>query len=166
MNRVLMVWCVISAAFLSSCGVYATRQKQVLYDQIVVTNDTLDKLTRQWHTLLEKAVHTKNFSALSANRIQIGQYLSRRRSAIANLELPADAETLRGSEEVFLTSQAAMVSDVYPKFEVYNELTPDSTIQNQLRSISNDMQTEVAWKLTIQKSLDAFAQKNKFKPKK
>ena len=80
------------------------------------------------------------------------------------MELPPDAETLRGSENVFLSTQSNMATDVYPKFEAYNDLTPDSTVQNQWRQVSNDLQTEVSWNLTIKKSLDAFALKNNIKP--
>ncbi len=147
----------------SSCGYYAHKQKQVLVEQIRNTNDSLDKMTKEWHNLLDKAVKVKNFSALNAQRIQIGQFLSRRRSVIANLELPADAETLRGSEDVYLSAQVGMVTDFYPQFELFNDLTPDSTIQYHLRLVSKDVETEVSWYLTIKKSLDVFVIKNGIK---
>ena len=80
--------------------------------------------------------------------------------------MPKDAETLRESEGVFLTHQATMVSDVYPQFEFYADLTPDEAIQRSLRAVSRDMETETAWNLTIRKSLDAFAIKHKIRSSK
>jgi hypothetical protein len=165
MGKISLAGCVLMVVFLSSCGFYGRKQKQELYDQIVATNDSLHRMTKEWHSILEKAVMMKNFSPLRPQRVQLAQFLSRRRSSIANLDLPPEAETLRGSEQVFLTSQSAMVSDVYPGFELYTDLTPDSTIQNHLRLVEKDMDTELAWNLTIQKSLDAFTQKNRIKKK-
>ncbi len=79
------------------------------------------------------------------------------------MEVPADAETLRQSEGVFLTAQTNMVTDIYPLFEPYSEMTPDATIQKTLKLVAKDLETEVAWNLTIKKSLEAFAIKNKIK---
>lgn len=159
-----LVFCVFAITFFSSCGYYEHKQRQMLLSQIKVTNDSLDKMTKDWHLLLDRAVKTKSFSDLNACRISLGQFISRKRSTIADMELPADAEPLRGSEGVFLSTQSGMVSDVYPKFEAYNDSTPDSTIQNQWRQVSNDLQTEVSWNLTMKKALDAFALKNNIKP--
>jgi hypothetical protein len=80
--------------------------------------------------------------------------------------LPADAETLRGSEDVYLSTQVAVVTDLYPRFESLNDLTPDSTIQNRLRLVANDVETEVSWYLTIKKTMYAFTMKNSLKNKK
>jgi len=158
-----LICCIFAATFFSSCGYYEHRERQQLYAQIKLTNDTLDRLTREWHSLLDIALRTKNFSVLNTGRIELGQFLSRRRSAIADMELPADAEPLRGSEGVFLSTQADMVADVYPKFELFNDLTPDSTIHNQLAEVSKDMGTELSWNLTIKKSLSTFASRNNLK---
>ncbi len=148
---------------LSSCGFYEQKQRKELYLQVTATNDSLDKMTKGWHTLLDRAVRSKNFSGLHAARIELGQYLSRRRSVIANLELPPDAETLRGSEDMYLSTQVAMVTDIYPQFEMFNELTPDSSIQNRRRLVFHDLETEVSWNLTIKKLLDAFVVKHRIK---
>ena len=160
MQRIVLFSCLVVSLFFSSCGFYAQRQKQLLYTQISATNDTLDRMTREWHQLLDKAVRSKNFSTLHDNRVKIGQFISRSRSAIANAELPPDAEVLRESEGVFLSNQAVVVSDVYPQFESFNELTPDEKIQKTLIAVAGDQDNELAWKLTIRKSLDAFAIKN------
>ncbi len=120
-------------------------------------------MTKDWHILLDKAVKTKSFGGLTQNRIKLGQYISRHRALIANLEVPPDAETLRESEGVFLSAQANMVADVYPQFELFADLTPEETIQKSLKAVSRDMETEIAWNLTIKKSLDAFAIKHRIK---
>jgi hypothetical protein len=163
MQKTFYICCLLSVLFLSSCGFYEHRQRQVLCTQIKTTNDSLDRLTRNWHDALEKAMKTRNFSGLMPLRIQLAQFLSRRRSVIADLELPADAEALRGSEGMFLSSQVAVVTDVYPRFEQFNDLTPDSALFNRVQLVAGDVQTELSWKLTIKRALDAFAAKNGIK---
>ncbi len=166
MYRVLIPGLILTSVIFSSCGFYEHRERQMLFNEITATNDSLDKLVRGWHQALEKAVFTKNFSTLGSERIKIGQFFSRRRSLIANLELPPDAHTLRESEDVFLTAQSVMVTDVYPRFEPFNDLTPRDTIQARRKLVAADQDTELAWKLTIKKSLDAFAIKNNLKSSK
>lgn len=167
MQRILLICCLLATVSLGSCGFYEHKERIELYKQIVATNDSLDKMTREWHMLLNSAVRTGDYSALHSSRVKLGQFISRRRSVIASLEVPSDAATLRESEGVFLSTQAAMISDVYPQFEAYTALTPDETVQKSLKLVSKDLETEMAWNLTIKKSLDAFVKKQKLKmPKK
>jgi hypothetical protein len=143
--------------------VFDRKARVDLCREISATNDSLYTLTREWHMQLDKAARVRNFSILRENRIKLGQFISRRRSAVANLELPADAETLRQSEDVFLSNQSAVIADVYPRFEAYNDLTPDSTIQRMLMTVKGDEDNVLAWKLTIKKSMEAFIKKHGLK---
>ena len=163
MQRILLICCLFTTTMLTSCGYYSYRERVALYHEITATNDTLNQMTREWHVLLNQAVKTKNFSPLNAYRISLGRYISRHRAKIADMELPSDAETLRESEGVFLSKRADVVTNIYPRFEAYNELTPDATVQRSLKQVANDLDNEYAWYLTIKKSADAFAKRNNLK---
>lgn len=157
----VIVFLFISVVF-SSC-VFDRKARVDLCREITSTNDSLYTLTREWHIQLDKAARVRNFAILRESRIKLGQFISRRRSAVANLELPADAETLRQSEDVFLSGQSDVISNIYPQFEAYNDLTPDSSIQRALATIKGDEDNVLAWKLTIKKSMEAFIQKHGLK---
>ncbi len=163
MQRTALAGFLLMSVLLTSCGFYDHRARILLCKEIAATNDSLYTMTRAWHMLLDKAVLTKNFALLHENRIRLGQYISRKRSDIANLELPADAETLRQSEDVFLSNQTTVISEIYPQFEAYNSLTPAEDIQRSLRAVAGDEDNVLAWKLTIKKSLDAFIKKHGLK---
>jgi len=135
----------------------------MFYDELTGTNDSLDKMTDDWHQTLDKAALSKNFSALAPLRTKMGLFISRNRAKIANIEVPKNTEGLRDSEEVFLSNQATIISEAYPTFEPYNDITPNEEIQNQLKLVASDEETETAASAAIRKSLQAFAKKNELK---
>ena len=147
----------------SSCSYYDHKTKQLFYDQLSGTNDSLDKMTDDWHQMLEKAVASKSFAGLAPLRTKMGLFISRNRSKIANIEVPQNLEGLRDSEEVFLSNQANTISEAYSTFEPYNDITPNEEIQNQLKLVVSDEETESSASGAIRKSLQAFAQKNGLK---
>jgi hypothetical protein len=158
--RAIMVCLVVSAFFLASCNYVPAKKKLLVYTQISGTNDTLDKMTREWYKQLNQSVRDRNFSRLSQYRISAGQYLSRRRSVIANLLRDDHAQNLIDSEEVFLSARAAVINDMYSSFEAYNEMTPPDVINNQLRLIASDLGNEVSGNVAIKRSLQAYARKD------
>jgi hypothetical protein len=160
MQKTSLIGLVLMVVLFSSCGYYERKENIALYNQIKSTNDSLDKMTREWHHMLDKAVIDRNFDSLHPLRLKMGEFLNRKRGVIANLEVPASAENLKGSEQVFLSAQANAVAEIYPAFEQFNELTPDATVKNQLKVLAGDLETETAWVITLKKSLEAFATKN------
>lgn len=163
MQRIVLAAIIFTSFFVSSCGFYDHRARILLCKEVGATNDSLYSMTRNWHMLLDRALITKNFGLLHDYRIKLGQFISNRRSLIANMELPADAETLRQSEDVFLSAQSDVISNIYPEFEAYADLTPDETLQRSLAKVKGDEDNVLAWKLTIRKSMEVFIQKHGLK---
>jgi len=62
MRSLLWVCGLLAVNFLTSCGFYDHRERILLHKEITATNDTLDKLTKEWHIQLDKAIKTKDFS--------------------------------------------------------------------------------------------------------
>jgi hypothetical protein len=160
MQRVILICLFFSVLFFASCSFIQRKEKVNVYSQILVTNDTLDKMTQEWHQLLSKALVTKNFTYLAPHRIRMAQFLSRSRPKVANLEITPSSESIRDSEEVFLTNQATFISDVYPQFESNNELTPNEVLQNQMKALGNDLENETSVSASIRQSLHTYAKKN------
>jgi len=152
--------------FLSSCEFYTTKEKLTTYNRISGINDSLDNMTKEWHLLLDKAVSGKNYSALRPYRLGIGDFLNRDREVVAYLKTNTNSQNLIDSEEVFLDNQASVVSDLYSNFEIYNDMTPDETIQGQLKLVVGDLATEAAGSAAIKRSLHAFAVRNNLLKKK
>jgi len=166
MLRIMLVLLVFSVFFYSSCDYIPVKKRLLVYTQITATNDTLDKLTREWHQLLYMSTRDKNFTRLQPSRIKIGQFLSRNRAIIANMQVRQDSQNLIDSEEVYLSNQATVVSDVYTPFEEYNEMTPNDNINGQLKLVANDLNNVVSGKNAISQSLQAYLTRNKMQVKK
>src|SRR4051812_38267424 len=101
-HKSIVILLLLPALFIASCGIFQRKEKIAVYNQVLVTNDTLDKMTQEWHMLLSKALTTKNFTYLAPHRIRMAQFLGRNRPKIANMEISPSAESIRDSEEVYL----------------------------------------------------------------
>jgi hypothetical protein len=165
MLRTVLVCLVSNVIFFSSCDYIPAKKRLLVYTQISATNDTLDRLTREWHQLLRLSTKDKNFFRLKQCRIKIGQFLSRNRPVVANLRVRPDSQPLIDSEEAFLANQATIATDVYTPFESYNEMTPNDLINTQLKAVVNDLSTEIAGKAAMDRSLQAYIVRNKIKLK-
>lgn len=166
MLRFFLVCLLFGSFAFSSCDYVPAKKKQMIYDKISGTNDTVDKMTREWYRQLSLSLKDRNFSRLSQYRIAKAEFLSSHRSAIANLRIDAAATNLLDSEEVYLSNQAAAVNDVYTLFEAYNEMTPPDVINAQLQKIAYDQGTEITWNAAMKRSLLAYGRKDKLKMKK
>jgi hypothetical protein len=151
--------------FLSACNFYTTKEKIATYKKISEINDSLDNMTTEWHRLLDNAVSGKNYTALRPYRLEMASFLNRNRSVVAYLKMTPLSENLIDSEESFLDNQATMVSDLYSNFEIFNDMTPDETIQGQLKQVVGDQAAEQAGSAAIKKSLSSFSKKNDLKKK-
>jgi len=164
MPRTLLLILIVVMNLFSSCGFYDQKAKQVFYELVSGTNDSLDRMTTDWHRILDRSKITKNFAALAPFRNKMGLFISRNRAKIADIEVPQSLAGLRDSEEVFLSTQANIISDAYPAFEPFNDITPEDDIQNQMKLVANDLETETSFSEAIRKSLRAYAQSNRLKP--
>lgn len=159
--------CLFFSVFLAACsGFIPTKKKLLVYTQITTTNDTLNKLTGEWYKELFAATRDKNFSRLRPYRIKIGEFLNRKREEIANLEVGPEGQNVLDSEIVFLSNQAARFSETYATFELFNEMTPNETINGQLKIASADIRNMTITNAMISRSLQQYAAKNKLKVKK
>jgi len=163
MYRTSLLFLLLLGMLFSSCSYYDHKTKQSFYDLLSGTNDSLDKMTADWHQLLEKATVTKSFSGLAPLRTKMGLFMTRNRAKIADIEVPLNSDALRDSEEVFLSTQANVISEAYPPFEPFNDITPNEDIQNQMKLVVSDLESETAASAAIRKSLLAFAQRNALK---
>ncbi len=151
---------------LSSCSYYAREDKKDLYYAILNTNDTLDYMTKTWHQMLNRAERDKHFGMLGPYRLRMGEFLSRNRNKIANMHISKDALPMVDSELAFLEVRAQVVSDVYPRFEQFTEMTPSEQIANQRADLKDDVLHEATNYALIKRSLKAFAKRNKLEVKK
>jgi hypothetical protein len=165
MEKAILVGLLFIGVFLSSCDLYTTNDKLMAYNRISGINDTLDKMTNEWHRLLDNAVSGKNYSALRPYRMSIGLFLNNSRATVSGLKINPVSENLIDSEEVFLATQDSIVSELYPNFDAFTDLTPDETIQAQLKLIVGDQANEAAGSAAIRRSLTAFALKNNLNKK-
>lgn len=163
MQKASLIFLLFLTTAFSSCSYYEHMAQLQFYTQLSGTNDSLDKMTVEWHQLLTRAVAAKNFSGLAPCRIKIGEFMSRNRAKVANIELPPTAENIRDSEEAFLAARAIIVSEIYPTFEPFNDITPNEDIDGQLRLVADDQEKETLAMEAIKKSLQAFAQRNHLK---
>src|SRR5579863_4077018 len=87
-----------------SCGYISRERKAEIYSEITTTNDTLDKMTREWDMRLDKAVKNKDFTTLAPYRLKIGQYLNRHRSNVSILKRNSSTAPVIDSEVAFLST--------------------------------------------------------------
>lgn len=147
----------------SSCGFKQKLVIQDFYTKVSVVNDSLDKLTTQWHTLRDQASISKNYAALSPARIELGAFISRARSAVANIPVVPELEKVKNEEDALLQNQSTMVAEVYPAFEQFNEYTPKDVVDKSVSQITNDLLDEKAKTASIKKMLADLAKKNDLK---
>ena len=166
MLRTFLVCLVISIVFCSCSGYIPAKKKLLVYAQITNTNDSLDKMTREWHQQLFLSTKDKSFARLRPYRIKIGQFLSVKRSLIANLQITPKYQNLLDAEEAFLSTQATLFSETYSSFESFNEMTPNEIINNQLMIASSNLSNMLYTKTAISRSLQYYAIKNDLKIKK
>ena len=166
MLRTFIACLMMSMAFCSCSDFVTSKKKLQVYTQITSTNDSLEKLTRVWHQQLFASTKDKSFSRLRPYRIKIGQFLSYNRVQVASLQVPPKSQSLLDSEQAFLATQAALFSETYSAFESFNEMTPNETINNQLRVASANLNNMLATKTAITRSLEYYVEKNDIKIKK
>ena len=163
MRTTFPVCLIFCAVCLFSCNYIPAKKKLIAYSEISSTNDSVTRMTREWYRLLSMSITDKNFSRLSPYRLHMGEFLSKHRALVANLETGPNGQSIVDSEEVFLANEAATINDLYSSFESYNEMTPVETINGQIRKLSNDQSNEMTWTSVIKRSLGNYLRKNKLK---
>ncbi len=164
MRKTALLFILAASVVFISCNHYPKQDKVKLYKQLTQINDTLTFMTKEWHLLLNRAVISKNYSRLSGYRVDIARFLERSRTTVGNMRVYPESAAIIDSEMIFLGNQTAMVSEVYYKFDSYNELTPRETVEANLRLVTDDLPTEIAGSVAMKRSLEAFATRNKLKP--
>ncbi len=162
MRKSLLI-CVLATALLSSCGFKEKIVWQEFYTKTIAINDSLDKLTTQWHTLRDQASISKNYGNLAPARIELGSFIARARSTFANLPVTPQTEKIKNDEDALLLNQSNMVAEVYPAFEQFNEYTPKEVVDKSLGQITNDLVDEKSKVTAINKALEAFAKAHSLK---
>ncbi len=163
MQKFILISSFFAITLLSSCSYYDHKTKQEFYNELAGTNDSLDRMTFDWFQGLNRAIASRNFSGLAPLRTKMGLFVSKHRAKIADIEVPPNSDGLRDSEEVFLSNQSTIITDAYPAFEPFNDITPIEDIQNQLRAVVNDQEVEAAASAALRKKLQEFARKNSLK---
>lgn len=163
MRNGLLLFTLASMLLTASCGFQKKLQLQDTYTKITVVNDSLDKLTSQWHSLRDQASISKNYSALAPARIALGSFISRGRASVANIVITPENEAIMNEEDQLLLNQSTLVSEVYPNFEQFNEYTPKETMDKNTSLIVNDLMNVKTKVAAIKKMLEKFAAKNDIK---
>lgn len=162
MQKSVLLICILVTTLISSCGLNR-HTAQEFCNKISGVNDTLDKLTTDWHNLLEKAEVTKNYPELRQTRIALGSFISVSRSMIASTPRTKETEKILAMEDALLETQSNMVSEVYPAFELYSEFTPKEQIAKSLALLGSDLMNEKEKVAEIKRELDVIAIKNDVK---
>jgi len=162
MQKSILLICILFTMLISSCGLNSHTAKEFC-DKVSGVNDTLDKMTTDWHDLLDKAEVTKNYPDLLPARIALGSYISRSRSMIANTPRTKETEKILTMEDALLETQSGMVAEVYPKFEQYSEFTPKEQIARSKALLGSDLMNEKEKVAEIKRALDIIATKNDVK---
>ncbi|WP_133162639.1 hypothetical protein [Flavipsychrobacter stenotrophus] len=163
MRNGLLLSCLAATLMTTSCGFQKKLQLQDTYSKITVVNDSLDKLTSQWHTLRDQASISKNYTALAPARIALGSFISRGRASVANIVVTPENEAVMNEEDQLLLNQSTLVAEVYPNFEQFNEYTPKETMDKNVSLITNDLMNVKEKVASIKKMLEKFAAKNNIK---
>lgn len=159
MRNLLLFFSILFVVGMSSCGVKEKLVVQEMYTKYTAVNDTLDKLTTQWHSLRDQASISKNYAPLAPARIALGSFISRARSWVANIPQTKENERLKSEEDALLLQQSNLVSEVYPTFEQFNEYTPKEVVDKNLSLLNDDLlnlKTKIA---EVKKRTDAMAKK-------
>ena len=164
MHKRAFVYIIVFSFLLVSCGLNR-HTAQEFYNKISGINDTLDKLTTDWHDLLDKAEVTKNYSTLAPVRTNLGAFISRSRSTVASMQRIPETEALLAREDALLETQSGTVADVYPVFEQFTEFTPKRAIDSNMARLNTDLTTEKSGVADVKKLLQVIAQKNDLKKK-
>ena len=72
-------------------------------------------------------------------------------------------EKIKYQEDSLLTTQTTLVSDVYPKFEQFNEFTPKEEMDKAIMQMSDDVMNMRSKIASIQKLLQGYSDKYKLK---
>ncbi|MBC7554411.1 MAG: hypothetical protein H7257_10575 [Taibaiella sp.] len=159
MPRSLLLFTLFICLFVTSCGFKEKHNAQDFYNRAGGINDSLDEMTEHWHNMLNTAVVRKNFNDLSAYRITLGTFISNSRSTVANMEATSENEKVKTNLETVLANQSDKVANIYPRFELFSALTPKDTINNNLKLLGDDLNSEKASALNIRNLLKAYAAK-------
>lgn len=160
MQKLAYLIILVSIAFLPSCKFAQMHEAQEFYTLAAGTCDTIDLYTSQWHTLRDSGLVKKNLSKLQPQRLKLGAYISKRRSAIANFPDNENLSALKAELDSFFTLRQAKITEVYPKFETINDLTPQTEIDQMLHQLGDDLIAEKTMYTTIKKHLNRFAKKH------
>jgi len=154
---------IIVITLFSSCGFKEKHDAQELYLRVTGINDTLEKMTIDWHDKLDRAVVKKNFFELGPLRTALGSYISDSRNALSKMPATSANEKLRNDEDNLLSNRSAVVADVYPLFEMYSALTPKDVLKKNLLLLVHDLDSSKAHFLTVKNDLKAYADKYQLK---
>ena len=163
MHKSGWIFCLISIVLMSSCGFQEKHEALEFYNKLISINDSLDKMTTEWHAIRDQASVSKNYSALNPYRISLGSFIARNRSIVANIPATADMEKIKNDEDALLSTQSALVSDVYPNFEQFNEYTPQEVMAKNITLLGDDLLNVKSKVASLKKSLLVYSDKHKLK---
>lgn len=159
MRNLLLLFVAVLVMGISSCGVKEKLVVQEMYSKYSAINDTLDKMTTQWHNLRDQASISKNYAPLAPARIALGSFIARARSSVANIPQTAENEKLKSEEDALLLQQSTMAAEVYPSFEQFNEYTPKEVVDKSISQITDDLLNMKAKTAKVKSMMDVFVKK-------
>ncbi len=163
--RNTILYSLIAVFLLSSCGFEEKRGAKEFYGNVLLLNDSLNRLTNDWHTELNRANQNKSYENLINFRLRLGQFLGRNRNYIANIPINERNERLLNAEIALLENQSNLVADVYPIFEQFSSLTPKPQLDSAISKLGYDLSNQRLGIDSIKKQLDDYAKKYSFKKK-
>ncbi len=163
MLRIVCLLCFTSLILLSSCGFEEKHDAKQLYYRVAGINDTLDRMTSDWHQKLDQALVSKNFNELQPLRRELGTFISQSRLAISSVASTKGTDKVKADEDNLLATQSAMVAEVYPNFERFSALTPKEELDKALALLSNDLVAEKTAITLVKSDLDTMDAKYKIK---
>ena len=163
MQKKALVFCLFSVVLLSSCGFQEKHEALEFYTKLSVINDSLDRMTTEWHNVRDQASVNKNYTALNPLRISLGAFIARNRSIVVNMPVTHETEKIKNDEDALLTTQTNLVAEVYPNFEQFNEYTPKEVMDKNITMLGDDLVTMKTKIASIKKSLQVYADKHNLK---
>ena len=152
MQKKALVFCLFSVVLLSSCGFQEKHEALEFYTKLSVINDSLDRMTTEWHNVRDQASVNKNYTALNPLRISLGAFIARNRSIVVNMPVTHETEKIKNDEDALLTTQTNLVAEVYPNFEQFNEYTPKEVMDKNITMLGDDLVTMKTKIASIKKS--------------
>ena len=165
MLRILLCILLLAGLLSTSCNFEEKKGAQELFNRFNNINDSLEKMVVQWHDSLDQAVLKKDYSRLSAVRINMGLFLASSRSFVGNTPVTPNNEKLIYLEDSLLSGQQTKVSDVYPVFEQFSGLTPKELLDKNKALLYGDIDAVKTQITGIKKAESVFAAKYSLRKK-